>query len=71
LTNIGASEGFEQLSQPLVKVREITTEVDLKLPRPLPDVVRDWVGLWGDEDLASSLDLLTAAIDWMSSEGSA
>ncbi len=62
---------FEQVSQQLVKVREITSEVNLKLPRPLPDVIRDWVGRWGDEDLATSLDLLTAAIDWMRSEGSA
>ena len=47
----------------LQTVREITTEVFLKLPLPLAAMLRAWVVHWEDEDLVTSFELLEASID--------
>ena len=65
---LSAGVTVEETLRHLVAVREITSEVDLKLPLPLASMVRGWVSRWDGEDLATSLDLLETSVDQMGSE---
>ncbi len=47
---------IEQLLSHLKNVRDVSTEMFLKLPLPLADMLREWAERWKDEDLGTSLD---------------
>jgi DNA gyrase/topoisomerase IV subunit A len=53
----------EQLRELLVQIEGVYTTMTVKLPRPLPTLIRDWVKTHGHEDILASLDALARAID--------
>ena len=53
----------EQLRDALLDVPGVSTAMRVGLPRPLPDLIRNWVQIHRNEDLQTSLAALKRAID--------